>query len=52
MGNYFSSPYQEFIYKSRYSKYLPEESRREQWPETVSRYLNFMLNYIKQYSPS
>jgi len=48
MGNYFSSPYQEFIYKSRYSKYLPEESRREQWPETVSRYLNFMLNYIKQ----
>ena len=48
MGNYFSSPYQEFIYKSRYSRYLQEQGRREDWQETVSRYFNFMLNYIKQ----
>ena len=27
------SLYQEFIYKSRYSRYLPEQNRRENWEE-------------------
>ena len=33
--------YQQFIHKSRYARYLEEEKRRENWGETVSRYVNF-----------
>jgi ribonucleoside-triphosphate reductase len=33
--------YQEFIAKSRYSRYLPNEFRREHWPETVDRWIEF-----------
>jgi ribonucleoside-diphosphate reductase alpha chain len=33
--------YQQYIHKSRYARYLPEEKRRETWEETVSRYVNF-----------
>lgn len=33
--------YQDVIYKSRYSKWLEEEKRRETWDETVDRYINF-----------
>ena len=35
------TPYQQYIYKSRYARYLPDEKRREEWPETVERYINF-----------
>lgn len=34
--------YEEFIYKSRYARWIEEESRREDWPETITRYLNFV----------
>ena len=33
--------YQQYIHKSRYARYLPEEQRRETWEETVNRYVNF-----------
>jgi ribonucleoside-diphosphate reductase alpha chain len=33
--------YQEFIAKSRYARYLPEESRRENWSETSHRWVEF-----------
>jgi ribonucleoside-triphosphate reductase len=33
--------YQQFIHKSRYARWIPEESRREEWHETVNRYVNF-----------
>ena len=33
--------YQEFIHKSRYARWLPEEGRRENWHETVNRYVDF-----------
>lgn len=33
--------YQDVIYKSRYSRWIEEESRRENWDETVDRYINF-----------
>lgn len=33
--------YQQYIHKSRYARYLPEEQRRESWKETVRRYLDF-----------
>ena len=35
--------YQQFIHKSRYARWLPEEGRRETWEETVQRYVNFWL---------
>ncbi len=32
----------EFVYLRSYSKWIPEEGRRETWIETVDRYINFM----------
>ena len=40
------SLYQEFIYKSRYARYVPELNRRENWEETVERYITFMSNHL------
>ena len=36
--------YQQYIHKSRYARYLPEEQRRETWEETVDRYVNFWVD--------
>ena len=33
--------YEQYIAKSRYARYLPEEGRRETWSETVGRYFDF-----------
>ena len=33
--------YQQFIHKSRYARWMPEEARRETWEETVQRYVDF-----------
>ena len=33
--------YQQFIHKSRYARWMPDESRRETWSETVTRYVSF-----------
>jgi len=42
------TPYNEYIAKSRYARYLDDEGRREHWPETVERYLNFMQKHLKE----
>ena len=34
--------YQTFIATSRYARWVESENRREYWPETVSRYIEFM----------
>ena len=47
-NNYLPTPYQQFIHKSRYSRWLPEEQRREAWPETVGRYFNFFAEHLKE----
>jgi len=39
---YFLSAMGEFIYYRTYSRWLPEEKRRETWIETVDRYIDFM----------
>jgi ribonucleoside-triphosphate reductase (thioredoxin) len=39
--------YQQYIHKSRYARYLPEEQRRESWEETVNRYLGFWVEQDK-----
>jgi ribonucleoside-triphosphate reductase len=38
--------YQQFIHKSRYARYLPNENRREHWIETVTRYVDYMLKQV------
>ncbi len=35
-------PYRAFIAKSRYSRWIESEGRRETWTETVDRYVSFM----------
>ena len=47
-NNFLPTSYQEFIHLSRYSRWLPEEGRRETWNETVSRYFNFFERHIKE----
>jgi ribonucleoside-triphosphate reductase len=48
LNNPFDSYYEEFIYKSRYSRWLDKEGRREDWSETVTRYMEFMDNHLKE----
>lgn len=41
------TPFQTYIAKSRYSRYLDDKGRREHWPETVARYFDFMTKQLK-----
>ena len=47
-SNHLPTQYQEFIHLSRYSRWLPEEGRRETWSETVGRYFDFFTNHLKE----
>ena len=47
MNNMLPTPYQQFIHKSRYARWLDDEQRREDWDETVSRYTNYMRNQVR-----
>lgn len=44
----FPSVYEEFIFKSRYARWLDTEKRRENWDETVNRLVAY---YAKQLPP-
>jgi ribonucleoside-diphosphate reductase alpha chain len=39
---YFKNSLAEFVYYRTYSRWIPEQSRRETWIETVDRYVDFM----------
>ncbi len=39
---YFRNPLAEFVFYTTYSRWIPEERRRETWVETVNRYVDFM----------
>ena len=47
MSSYQMTPYNTFIAKSRYSRYLDDKGRREHWDETVQRYFDFMSQHLK-----
>jgi ribonucleoside-triphosphate reductase len=47
MNNMLPTPYQQFIHKSRYARWLDDKQRREDWGETVDRYLKFMTYQVK-----
>lgn len=42
------TPYQTYIAKSRYSRYLDDKGRREHWSETTARYFDFMEKQLKE----
>ena len=46
--NFLPTSYQEFIHLSRYSRWLPEEGRRETWNETVTRYFDFFTDHVNE----
>jgi ribonucleoside-triphosphate reductase (thioredoxin) len=48
MSRYELTPYNTFIAKSRYSRYLDDKGRREHWDETVARYFDFMTKNLKE----
>ncbi len=48
LSNHLPSLYQQFIHLSRYSRWLPEEGRRETWDETVDRYFNFFKEHLME----
>jgi ribonucleoside-diphosphate reductase alpha chain len=41
-------PYRSFIAKSRYSRWIDSEHRRETWQETVDRYFDFMKKHMDE----
>jgi len=48
--NTLPTTYQQYIHLSRYARWLPEENRRETWPETVKRYFDFFDWHLKEYT--
>ena len=40
--------YESYIHKSRYARFLTESNRREHWDETVSRYIAFVKEHVKE----
>ena len=46
-NNPFDSVFSEFIYKSRYARWIEEEGRRENWDETVQRLISYYYNHTK-----
>ena len=40
----FKNEVAEFIYKRTYSRWMEEENRREDWPETIERFIGFIIS--------
>ena len=40
----FKNEVAEFIYKRTYSRWIEEENRREDWPETIERFIGFIIS--------
>ena len=47
-SNYLPTLYQQFIHLSRYSRWIQEEERRESWPETIDRYVEFFEDHLRE----
>ena len=45
---YTMTPYNHYIAKSRYARFLDDKGRREHWSETVVRYFDFMEKHLKK----
>lgn len=40
--------YQNIVHRSRYSRFIPEENRRETWEETVDRLISYLMKKVPQ----
>jgi ribonucleoside-triphosphate reductase (thioredoxin) len=47
MSKSLPTQFQSYIHLSRYSRWVPEKSRRETWEETVERYFAFFEQHLK-----
>lgn len=45
---FLPTSFQQYIHKSKYSRWDYEKNRRETWEETVDRYLNFFKKHLKE----
>lgn len=43
------TPLQEYVHKSRYARWIEKEKRRENWDETVQRYVDYFDNKFPHY---
>jgi group I intron endonuclease len=43
------TPLQDYVHKSRYAKWRPDLQRREHWPETVRRYVEYFASKFPHY---
>ena len=48
----FRNAASEFVYVRTYSRWLEEQVRRENWPETVKRYIDFIKKHLGDKIPS
>lgn len=51
-NQYLPTQLQQFVFLSRYAKWLEKENRRETWEETVDRYVNFFETKFPDTYPS
>ena len=42
--------YQQVIHKTRYARWIEEENRREDWNETVERYIKYIFSALEKYN--
>lgn len=49
MTQHLPTPLQEYVHKSRYARWIDDENRREMWPETVNRYIQYFTNKFPDY---
>ena len=49
MSQYLPTQLQEYVHKSRYARWIDAENRREMWPETVDRYIQYFANKFPGY---
>ncbi len=48
MTTFATDTYRQYIHQSRYARWLPNESRRETWEETVDRYFAFFQTHLAE----
>ena len=49
MSQYLPTQLQEYVHKSRYARWDEAQARRETWPETVKRYIEYFNNKFPNY---
>ena len=47
----FKNEVAEFIYKRTYSRWIEQEGRREEWPETIERFIDFLISKRGKHIP-